>query len=578
MRRVLLGGLGLALGVFARPGLAQDTPARGMPPARTATDPANRSARLGKPTALPDAATAEGGVTPAGLFNRTAAAPPGYPIGQPIPAGQQYPVGQPIPVGQPYPVGQPVIISQGTPMVVPTPVPMTPMTTMPMTGGIQTAEPPSAAKPGTAGGPTITEIRPAPVTAPGLVVPQVGPAASGPGVCLDDPLWCPTPAGGDRVGRLCGGRFWITAEYLMWWTRSTQLPVLATTSSVPFNGFLGVGDTVPVLGGDRFGQTLHGGGRFGGVWWFTDQQCCGLDGRMFFLGRNGTTEVVNSNQYPLLARPFFNVNGDPALLPAVSGIRTTPVGSFSELVARPDLANGSVAAQLENTMWGAEANFRRALCCAPCARLDGIIGFRYLNFKEQLTVTETFLRTTPTSDLAIGAPALGGVISDRFRTENNFYGGQVGLVGEVRRGRWFVDGRGSIAFGTVNQKAEIAGGQALLMPGGTVGVYQGGLLALPGANIGTFSQNRFAVLPEVGVNVGYHLTNHLRVFVGYNFLYVSSMLRAADTVDTTVDAARVPNLFPPGIPVAPGVPRPAPQMRATDFFAQGINFGLQFTW
>ena len=82
--------------------------------------------------------------------------------------------------------------------------------------------------------------------------------------------------------------------------------------------------------------------------------------------------------------------GSPLLLPAVTGIRSTPVGTFSELVARPDLAVGGVAAQLENTIWGAEVNYRRNLSCYPCARLEGIAGFRYLNFKEELTVTESF--------------------------------------------------------------------------------------------------------------------------------------------------------------------------------------------
>jgi hypothetical protein len=368
----------------------------------------------------------------------------------------------------------------------------------------------------------------------------------------------------------------VSAEYLMWWTRGTQLPVLASTSSTPYNGFLGVGDTVPVLGGDRFGQTLHTGGRFGLGWWFTEQQCRGIETRVFFLGRNGTTADVNSNQYPLLARPFYNTNGDPTLLPAVTGIRTTPVGSFSELVARPDLAVGGVAARLENTMWGAEVNYRRNLSCYPCARLEAIAGFRYLNFKEELTVTESFARNgTATS---VPTPAVAGVLTDQFRVENNFYGGQVGLVGEIRRGRWALDGRASVAFGTVHQQVEINGGQLLLMPNGTTAAYTGGLLALPGANIGTYSQSKFAVMPEVGFNVGYYVTPHLKVFVGYNFLYLSSVIRAADTIDTTIDAARVPNLFPPGIAPVPGVPHPAPQFRTTDFFAQGINFGLQWTW
>ena len=84
--------------------------------------------------------------------------------------------------------------------------------------------------------------------------------------------------------------------------------------------------------------------------------------------------------------------------------------------------------------------------------------------------------------------------------------------------------------------------------------------------------------PVLGINLGYHITPHVRVFVGYNFLYLSSVLRAADTIDPFVDAGRVPNFLNNPPPILPGTPRPAPQFRETDFWAQGINFGIQWTW
>ena len=173
---------------------------------------------------------------------------------------------------------------------------------------------------------------------------------------------------------------------------------------------------------------------------------------------------------------------------------------------------------------------------------------------------------------------ISGVINDSFRTENRFHGGQVGLTGEVRRGRWYVDGRASIAFGTVFQRADVGGGQQLLFANGAVGQYQGGLLAVPGANIGAFTQNKFAVAPEVSLNFGYHLTPNMRVFVGYNFLYLSSVLRPGNVIDTNIDAARIPNFVVPGNPAPLPFPRPQPQFNTTDFFAQGINWGVQWTW
>jgi hypothetical protein len=57
------------------------------------------------------------------------------------------------------------------------------------------------------------------------------------------------------------------------------------------------------------------------------------------------------------------------------------------------------------------------------------------------------------------------------------------------------------------------------------------------------------------------------------------VLRASGTIDPVIDAARIPN-FP--LPTSPapltGITRPVPQFHSTDFFAQGINFGLQWAW
>jgi hypothetical protein len=558
MRRALLGGLGVALGVLGHPAVAQELPGR-VP---------DRAARLGRPVAVQEVAPI-GEVTLAGLVARGQAAPAGATV---VSVGQPVPVGRPIPIGQPVPLGQPFALNQQPGTTTTPPMPL-PGSQPPMTGN-------QLPQPRPIGDPRVTEIRdpsgrvipnglwpvPTAVAPPesGMFVPSVLP---GGGECpqpwMDDPLLCPPGMSAlDRAA--CGTRYWTTAEYLLWWTRSAPLPVLVTTSSPASNGFLGAPDTRVVFGGQPFGETLHGGARFGGGWWFTDGQCRGIDARMFFLGRNGSAFSTNTNQFPVLARPFFNVNA--------------PFGSYSELVGSPGLAVGSVASTLQNTLWGAEVNYRRNLIANPCSRLDGLVGYRFLNFKEELTVTEAFLRT-PDSPMTVGAPALAGMISDQFRTENNFHGGQIGLTGEIRRGRWFLDGRASVAFGQTFQTAEIGGGQALAFGNGQVGQFQGGLLAVPGANIGTFRQDKFAVLPEVGFNVGYHLTPHLRLFVGYNFLYLSNVLRPGDVINTNIDAARIPN-FPLPNPVTPlpGVPQPTPLLRTTDFWAQGINFGLQFTW
>src|SRR5262249_8403797 len=150
---------------------------------------------------------------------------------------------------------------------------------------------------------------------------------------------------------------------------------------------------------------------------------------------------------------FFNVN--------------TPFGPFSEVVSDPSRGLGSVVVHQQNSVWGAEANYRRFLCGNPCARIDAIVGYRYLGIKDDLSITEGFTRTGGTPVLVGGVPVVSGVITDSFRTENHFHGGQIGLAGELHRGRWSIDARATVAFGNLSQTAEINGAQSLTLANGT---------------------------------------------------------------------------------------------------------------
>jgi hypothetical protein len=318
--------------------------------------------------------------------------------------------------------------------------------------------------------------------------------------------------------------------------------------------------------GGSFGSTYHVGGRIGFGHWFDDCEYYGIDGRLFWVDPSTASFAASVPPYALLARPFVNVN------PTAAGVG---VGSTSEVVAGPGVANGNVAATLRSTVWGADLNYRRYLLGTPLARLDLLAGFRYLNVSENLTITESFART-PGTDFTVGVPAVSGSVVDSFRTENHFYGGQFGLAGTLQRGRWSLDGRSTIAFGTVYQSAQINGWQNLTFANGATQSFAGGLLTVPGANIGRWSQNKFAVVPEIGLNVGYQLTPRMKVFVGYNFLYLSSAVRPGNAIDQNIDAARVPNLTTGGTPLAQ--PHPTPQLNTSGYFIQGINFGLTYRW
>jgi hypothetical protein len=139
-----------------------------------------------------------------------------------------------------------------------------------------------------------------------------------------------------------------------------------------------------------------------------------------------------------------------------------------------------------------------------------------------------------------------------------------------------VDGYGKLALGATHQTLDINGGQTFTNVATPIDPRPGGLLALS-SNIGHFSRDRFAVVPEVGVNVGYNLTPNLRAYVGYNFLYWSSVARPGDQIDRVIDSALIPNFnIPPRPPT--GQNRPAVLFKDTDYWAQGVTFGIELTF
>jgi hypothetical protein len=172
------------------------------------------------------------------------------------------------------------------------------------------------------------------------------------------------------------------------------------------------------------------------------------------------------------------------------------------------------------------------------------------------------------------------IVTDRFATSNQFYGGQVGAEGRWMFGRLTLDGRVKLALGITQQELTVDGNQQIIGRNNP-DPRPGGLLALP-SNIGSFSSSRFSVVPEVGGSVGYYVTDWMRLSVGYNFLYWSSVIRPGDQIDRNLNSDQIPNFNL--VPVAGGGFRPAristdppPQrlFNPTDYWAHGLTFGVE---
>jgi hypothetical protein len=379
---------------------------------------------------------------------------------------------------------------------------------------------------------------------------------AGPGTVFNDPLTNP--------------RFWARGEFLYWWTNGYHLPILVTTSPATtpqaLQGVLGVPGTVVLYGGNNTSNGPVPGGRFSFGWNFDPCGLCGIDASYFFLGRKEDNFFATG---PVLARPFFNLNSgtQDRQLTSSPGINAGDVFKL----------RGSIAVNNFSDFQGGDINLRGLLCADCNYSLYGFAGFRYLDLHEKTTITEDVVSAAAVPGFPIFDVGNHIVVQDSFATRNQFYGGQVGLDGEIRRGRWFLGSRLQVGVGNTVETITINGSQTVTTLAGAQQVFRGGLLALP-SNIGTFTANKFSVVPQVGVRVGYSLTDNMRVFVGYDFLFWSNVVRPGDQIDTTLNVTQIPNFAPPGLfPTSPIV-RPIVPFRTTGFMAQGLSAGFEWRY
>ena len=197
------------------------------------------------------------------------------------------------------------------------------------------------------------------------------------------------------------------------------------------------------------------------------------------------------------------------------------------------------------------------------------------------------LTSTATPPATADNPNAGSafLIRDQFNTQNTFNGADLGMKFEFQRNRWSLDLFPRVALGSTHSTVNISGSTRVTDPTGleyyplygggqsSQPVQNGGLLAQP-SNIGTYSQNNFAVVPELDLKVGYQFTTHTRILLGYDCIYWSSVARAGEQIDRSVNGSTLPGSPGPQT----GATAPLFSFQQTGFWAQGINVGVDCRW
>lgn len=375
--------------------------------------------------------------------------------------------------------------------------------------------------------------------------------------------------------RKCEESMWIGGEYLLSWMRRGPLdvPLLTTSTAASGEGIdrgaIGEPGTIVLFGGNDLPFGVFSGVRLEAGIWLDHENRFSIDASGFYLFPRHIGINRTSTGADILTRPIFNVGA----------------GEFDEdvfLIGDNDFEFGRTVAGNINIdaraeMYGGEFNGRFHSYVKRHLHCETLVGFRSVRLVERISIVDTVTPRVPGFVTFRGEEVEAGnflMESDRFATANTFYGFQVG--GRLRwEGDWFfLDAFAKVGIGLTYQNIEVEGSTKVLAPNGRVlDEAIGGVLALQ-SNIGESDRTRFGVIPELGINMGVELTDHLRLKAGYSFMLWSGVARPGLEIDRAINPAQAPGAQQFG--ASAGLPFPRSLQREQAFWLHTLNFGVEF--
>jgi hypothetical protein len=256
---------------------------------------------------------------------------------------------------------------------------------------------------------------------------------------------------------------------------------------------------------------------------------------------------------PVLVRPFVN---------ARTGQEWADYRSY------PTYMSGTTHEDFGTQLGGIEANVYWDL--APRVPAENSFGFGIVAGARYFQLDEHYCTYDTSDDLPAAGSGLSFRYHDVFNTENAFVGGQVGAVAKWRMSRFAFDVTGKFLAGNNHQSVDINGWTRLSDAfGNVVFVDNSGLFVQP-SNVGSRSRDAFAVGGELGLKLGWRVTDWFRINVGYQFFLLSNVIRPGDQIDRVV---QMQSLI--GTP-QPSLGRPLVPFQQTTFYTQMLNFGFEF--
>ncbi len=369
----------------------------------------------------------------------------------------------------------------------------------------------------------------------------------------------------EPIGRL--PRTWYSGEYLLWWTKSERVPVLVT-SAASGNPSLDNPLTRVVLGGNTPDPIRSSGARFTYGWSLGKEKRAGIEIGYQFLGTSQTLQSIQGGgrtDESILGRPLINA----------------PTGREDAVLISHARMLGTFDAITSLRVQGWEVTGLMNLFHNETFRFTALAGYRYFMVNEGFRADQYsyYYGAQPTgSNTTAAAVPYRVSSSDQLDAHNRFHGAQLGLRSEFEKWGFFASLDAKVSLGETTEVLKNSGQTVAVadVPNApNVSYFPGGVFGQP-SNSGRFQRSEFGVLPEANFKMGYQFNSNSRFYVGYQFLYLNRVVRATDQIDRTVDLMQSSSSDPFALRL-PAI-RPAVPFNQSDFWTQGLTFGLEWRY
>ena len=348
---------------------------------------------------------------------------------------------------------------------------------------------------------------------------------------------------------------WGQVDFLLMWRQPQALPPLVTTSppGTPLSqaGQLNEPTTTTRLGGRSQVSGPTAGGRIDFGYWLNTCPQVGIGGTFLALGNSSLGYATDSTTTPILTRPFLNVSdGQTAAMDTL-------------IVSFPDEATGEIEVQGASTLIIAEAYLRRAGHHNAGTPGDLVGGYQFSRIDGSLEISS---HSTALSTSQLRVPGTTLSVLDSITTQNEFHGGQLGVLSDWNYGCFTIFGSFKLGLGNMRQRAVLTGQTVINDSANSIIDAQG--LLTRSTNIETHERNVITVIPQISLRGTYAVSHRVDVTIGYSLIFFPHVLQPTEQLDPDLAV----NLADPVL----GEQRPQFTFQSHDYWAQGLTFGLRW--